>query len=161
VSIFLNIYLYLWYYIVVWTPVAKRRLCKQRLLLGNALKMHARNSRKTVFSVGLCPTKSNSPSKLCYDRRSVGAVCLGVKSHLGPITVPDNGGFVDVGNRLWREDGSVVYNCCWSLPGSHSQIRVPPGLWPYFTSHIRDSLNLESQVPVFITPPPKNRLAQL
>jgi hypothetical protein len=24
--------------------------------------------------------------------------------------------FVDVGRSLWREDGSVVYNCCWSSP---------------------------------------------
>jgi hypothetical protein len=25
-------------------------------------------------------------------------------------------GFVDVGCSLWREDGSVVYSCCWFLP---------------------------------------------
>jgi hypothetical protein len=25
-------------------------------------------------------------------------------------------GFVDVGRSLWREDGSVVYNCSWSSP---------------------------------------------
>jgi hypothetical protein len=24
--------------------------------------------------------------------------------------------FVDVGRSLWREDGSVVYNCCWPSP---------------------------------------------
>jgi hypothetical protein len=27
-----------------------------------------------------------------------------------------NCGFVDVGRPLWREDGSVVYDCCWSSP---------------------------------------------
>jgi hypothetical protein len=31
---------------------------------------------------------------------------------------------------LWREDGSVVYSCCWSSP---SQVRIPPDTWPYFT----------------------------
>jgi hypothetical protein len=25
-------------------------------------------------------------------------------------------GFVDVGRSLWREDRSVVYNCCWPSP---------------------------------------------
>jgi hypothetical protein len=24
--------------------------------------------------------------------------------------------FVDVGRSLWREDGSTIYNCCWSTP---------------------------------------------
>jgi hypothetical protein len=53
---------------------------------------------------------------------------------------------------------------------SHSQVRVPPG-WGSLESeavrvkyghvlpHIRDSPNLEGQVPVFISP--KNRVAQL
>jgi hypothetical protein len=33
---------------------------------------------------------------------------------------------------LWREDGSLVYNCCWSSP-AHSRVRVPRDSWPYFT----------------------------
>jgi hypothetical protein len=28
----------------------------------------------------------------------------------------DNSDFVDVGCHLWREDGSVVYSCCWKSP---------------------------------------------
>jgi hypothetical protein len=28
----------------------------------------------------------------------------------------DSCGFVDLGRLLWREDGSVVYNSCWSSP---------------------------------------------
>jgi hypothetical protein len=37
--------------IVAHKPAAKRRLCKQRLLLGNASNIHARNNRKAVFSM--------------------------------------------------------------------------------------------------------------
>jgi hypothetical protein len=47
-------------------------------------------------------------------------VCLGVKPHLGPKTrfllLSDSCGFAHVGRPLWREDGSVVCNCCWSSP---------------------------------------------
>jgi hypothetical protein len=62
----------------------------------------------------------NSKSELCYDRRSVGQSVLVSGTHLGPKTtfllLSDICGFVDVGRPLWREDGSVVYNCCWSSP---------------------------------------------
>jgi hypothetical protein len=34
---------------------------------------------------------------------------------------------------LWREDISIVYNCCWSRQRSHSQVRVPRNSWPHFT----------------------------
>jgi hypothetical protein len=34
---------------------------------------------------------------------------------------------------LWREDRSVVYNCWWPSPASHSQVRVPRDSWSYFT----------------------------
>jgi hypothetical protein len=51
----------------------------------------------------------------------------------------------------WREDGSVVYNCCWSSPaqsrGTHGHILL---------SQIRDSPNLEGQVP-YLYPHPRIR----
>jgi hypothetical protein len=34
-------------------------------------------------------------------------------------------GFFDVRHPLWREDGSVVYNCCWLRQRSHSPVLVP------------------------------------
>jgi hypothetical protein len=54
-----------------------------------------------------------------------------------------------------REDGSVVYNCCWPSPahsssGTHDHILL---------SHIGDSPNLEGHVPVFISP--RNRVVRL
>jgi hypothetical protein len=47
-------------------------------------------------------------------------VCLRVKQHVGPKTrfllLSDSCMFVHVWRPLWREDGSVVDNCCWSSP---------------------------------------------
>jgi hypothetical protein len=47
-------------------------------------------------------------------------VYLGVKQNLGPKTrflLPsDSCWFVRVRRPVWREDGSVFYNCCWSSP---------------------------------------------
>jgi hypothetical protein len=64
-------------------------------------------------------------------------VCLGVKPHLGPKTrfllLSDSCGFVDVGRPLWRDNGSVVYNCSGPRQRSHSQVRVPWDSWTYFT----------------------------
>jgi hypothetical protein len=41
-------------YILVYRLVAKRWLCKQRSLVGNARNIYACNNRRTVFSVGPC-----------------------------------------------------------------------------------------------------------
>jgi hypothetical protein len=50
-------------------------------------------------------------------------VCLGIKHPSGLTTrfllpyeirnTSDSCGFVDMGRSLWREDGSLVYNCFW------------------------------------------------
>jgi hypothetical protein len=49
------------------------------------------------------------------------------------LLLSDHCGFVDMGRPLWREDGSVVYNCCCLCQRSHSQVRVPRDSWPHFT----------------------------
>jgi hypothetical protein len=78
-----------------------------------------------------------SESELYYDRRSVGQSVLVSSPHLGLMTrfllLSDHCGFVDMGRPLWREDASVVYNCCCLRQRSHSQVRVPRGSWPHFT----------------------------
>jgi hypothetical protein len=47
-------------------------------------------------------------------------ISLGFNLDLGPKTrvllLSYNCGFLDVGRPIWREDGSVVYNCFWSSP---------------------------------------------
>jgi hypothetical protein len=57
---------------------------------------------------------------------------LGVKPHLWHKTrfllLSDSCGFVDVGHPLWREDRSVVYNCCWPLPMQSFSGLSPAGL---------------------------------
>jgi hypothetical protein len=37
-----------------------------------------------------------------------------------------------VGRPLWREDGSVVYNCCWSLPAKWFSGQSSAGLMTIF-----------------------------
>jgi hypothetical protein len=47
-------------------------------------------------------------------------VCLRKSTHLGlkprSLLLSDSCRFVDVGRSLWREDDSVVHNCCWPSP---------------------------------------------
>jgi hypothetical protein len=80
--------------------------------------------------------KHKSVSKLCYDRRSVGQSILVSGTHLGPKTrfllLSDSCVFVDAGYPLWREDGSVVYNCCWSSPAQSFSGPSPAGLMTIF-----------------------------
>jgi hypothetical protein len=101
-----------------------------------------------------------SKSMLCYDRRSVDQSVLVSSTHLGLTTrfllLSGSCGFVDVGRSLWREDGSVVYNCCWTSPvilGSESRGSSDHILLP----QIRESPNLEGQFTVFISP--RNKVA--
>jgi hypothetical protein len=57
-------------------------------------------------------------------------------SHPGAKTrfllLSDSCGFVDVGRLLRREDGSVVYNCCWPSPAQSSLGQSPAGLVTIF-----------------------------
>jgi hypothetical protein len=63
------------------------------------------------------------------------------------VTV-DSCGFVDVECPFWREDGSVVYNCCWPSPA-----QAFSGSSPYFT--VSKSRLLQPRVPgprIYYTP---------
>jgi hypothetical protein len=58
-------------------------------------------------------------------------VCLGVKLHLGPtiifLLLSHSYGFVAMGRPLWREDGSVVYEFCWTSPAQSFSGPSPAG----------------------------------
>jgi hypothetical protein len=58
-------------------------------------------------------------------------------THLGITTrfllLSDSCRFVDMGRCFWRENGSAVYNCCWSSPAESFWVRVPRYSTPYFT----------------------------
>jgi hypothetical protein len=83
-----------------------------------------------IFSIYLCSQSSflvfhdylllHCVCILCYDRRSAGQSVLEQSTHLGltsrSLLLSDSYGFVDLGRPLWRDNGSVVYNCYWSSP---------------------------------------------
>jgi hypothetical protein len=48
------------------------------------------------------------------------------------LWLSDTCGFVDVRRPLWREDGLVVYNCCWSSLGQSFSGPRPEGLMTIF-----------------------------
>jgi hypothetical protein len=80
--------------------------------------------------------ESKSKSKLFYDWRSVGQSVLVSGTHLGLTTrfvlLSDSCGFVHMGRSLWRENGSAVYNCCWSSPAQSFLGPSPTGLVTIF-----------------------------
>jgi hypothetical protein len=57
-------------------------------------------------------------------------------THLGLTTrfllLSDSCRFVDVGHSLWQENGSAIYNCCWSLPAQSFLGPSPAGLMTIF-----------------------------
>jgi hypothetical protein len=71
-----------------------------------------------------------SKSKLFYDGRS--STNLGLTTRF--LLLSDSCGFVDVGRSLWRENGSALYNCCWSLPAQSFLGPSPAGLVTIFYS---------------------------
>jgi hypothetical protein len=63
-------------------------------------------------------------------------VCLGVKHPLWSkprfLFLSDGCGFVDVACPLWRQDGCVVYNCCWASLAQSFSDPSPAGLMTIF-----------------------------
>jgi hypothetical protein len=111
----------------------------------------------------LMKVKSNSKSKLYYDRQTVDQSVLVSGTHLGTAT---NFSFFlkfsldSCGFAVWREDGSVIYCCCWSSPAHSRSGLSPAGLKTlFYCPNSWDSPNLEGQVPVFTSP--RYRVAHL
>jgi hypothetical protein len=51
--------------------------------------------------------------------------CLGINTR---FLLSESYGFDDVGRSFWREDGPVVYNCCWRSPEQSFSGPSPVGL---------------------------------
>jgi hypothetical protein len=85
--------------------------------------MHTRTS----FSL----TSGSETDTTHYDRCSR-TVCLGIKHLSGDHDRFILLGCVDVGRFLWQEDGSVVYNCCWSSSAQPFSRPSPLGLTTIF-----------------------------
>jgi hypothetical protein len=75
-------------------------------------------------------------SNLYYDRRSVGQSVLVSSPIWGPrphfYYCQTVAGLLMWGAPPWREDGSVVYNCCWSSPVQSFSAPSPAGLMTIF-----------------------------
>jgi hypothetical protein len=88
--------------------------------------LHSRSRSTTDFFVWV----------LRYDQRSVGKSVLEQSTLLGlttrSILLSDSCGFVGMGRPLWREDGSVVYNCSGSSPAQSFSGPSPVGLVDIF-----------------------------
>jgi hypothetical protein len=102
-------------------------------------------------------------SKLCYNQRSVSQSVLVSSTHLGLMTgfllLSNSCGFVDVGRSLWRENGSAVYNCCWSLPAHSFLDQSLTGLLTIFYCLRFETLQPGGPGPRIYIPP--NRVTQL
>jgi hypothetical protein len=91
-------------------------------------------------------------------------VCLGISTHLGLTTrillLSDSCWVVDVGRCLWREDGSVVYNCSWPSLAPTFSGPTPVGLGDHnllsqiLDFPIRRLLRLSGLRWRYSTPPP-------
>jgi hypothetical protein len=82
--------------------------------------LHSRTFNWALVQLISCRVEPNLMLRPTVSR----PVCLGIKHRCG---------FVDVERSLWREDGSVVYSCCWSSPA-----RSFSGPSPTLLSQIRD-----------------------
>jgi hypothetical protein len=123
------------------------------------------NGKPSVLKLTNSPTNllSSSQSKSCYDWRSVGQAIFLSSTHVGPKTsffFSYSCGYVDVRRPIWLEGGSVVYNCCWSLPEQSFSGPSPAGLTTIFSCHrFETPLTWNGQVPMFISP--RKGVAQL
>jgi hypothetical protein len=104
----------------------------QVLHINKVFKSHFRSS--TNFPWLLSPENWLTQDK--SQRRSVGQSVLVSSSHQGLTTrfllLSDSCSFVDAGRSLWRENGSAVYNCCWSSPAQSFLGSNPAGLVTIF-----------------------------
>jgi hypothetical protein len=75
----------------------------------------------------------------------------GAQDHI--FILSDNCGFIYIymGRLHWREDGSVIYNCCWPSPAQSFLHPCSAGLMAIFYSRSLVSSILECRMPVFIS----------
>jgi hypothetical protein len=139
------------------------------------LSPHCTTSRSTDWLCQLSLTLSLFSSQVCLAFAVAGNLRPTVSrqsflvsgSQLGPLTnfsfllkfALDNYRCVTLCRPLWRENGSLLYNCFWALPEQSHLGRNPAELTALFYCLIWNAPNLANQVPLIISP--RNRVAQL
>jgi hypothetical protein len=84
------------------------------------------------FSSDCCPKLKLRLNSRSTVSRPV-SLCVGLPSGAhNEIFLSDSCGFLDVGRPFWREDGYVIYCCCWASPAQSSRVWVPRDSRPYF-----------------------------
>jgi hypothetical protein len=96
--------------------------------------------------------------KLCYDKRSVGQCVLVSSTPLEPkekknVLLSDSCGFVDVGRPLWQRGRVCPLQLLLALASAVMFRSEFCGTHHVLLSQIRDSPNLEGQVPPYLYPP--------
>jgi hypothetical protein len=93
------------------------------------------NAKRRVPAHSLEASRVESESYVTTEVQSASLCCN--KAPIWGLTtrfllLSDNCGFVDVERSLWWEDGSGVYNCCWSSPVQSFSSPSPVGLETIF-----------------------------
>jgi hypothetical protein len=112
------------------SPPTSRRatVIRTRLNTGDSAVKVKVMLRPTVDAVWVCQAfvmTDGQSASLSWNKAPV----WGLRPDL---IMSDSCGFVDVGRSLWREDGSVVHNCCWSWPAQPFPGPSPVGLATIF-----------------------------
>jgi hypothetical protein len=92
------------------TSFSQQQLTKNELRqFSNSLTNSPANSSLQQVRVKVMCTTDGQSFSLSWCRAPIWSLGLDIL-----LLLSDSCGFLDVGSPLWREDGSVVYNFCWS-----------------------------------------------
>jgi hypothetical protein len=108
-------------------PVTLSKLTHYSIWLTSWLAAISHQTPALLTAVSRLSHKSESESYVTTDGQSASLVLT-----TRFLLLSDSCRFVDVGRSLWREDGSVIYNCCWPMPVQSFSCLSPMGLATIF-----------------------------